>query len=270
MTRGAEAESGSREPASPRIGVRETTARELAQSLAEAAADSGVKLARRPWNRFEPDETDWWVVPSPEWPAHRMAKLYLKWANREDQTLFLALHVEKGLGEEVREAYDAPKGRRLIMDGAWDWWEFTEGLAAGQFRRAILSLHDRGLAPLLLEIEGSYVADPDAFDPYVYDFALDRFRYEIGPNSDLLHGQASEAAGLLGGLAGARDLSELGAALRRLSSNPWIWVDLMMGVPTQLEAADSGAADLRDAGWIWDGFAQAFPRWLASAGETRL
>ncbi|OPZ96698.1 MAG: hypothetical protein BWY70_01692 [Bacteroidetes bacterium ADurb.Bin408] len=39
----------------------------------------GKKLWLRPYNRYMPEVTEWWLIPDKEWPAYHNGKL-LTWA----------------------------------------------------------------------------------------------------------------------------------------------------------------------------------------------
>jgi hypothetical protein len=48
---------------------------EMARAVRESAELlEGRRYSPRPWNRFEPVNTDWWIVPSTDWPAYRYGK----------------------------------------------------------------------------------------------------------------------------------------------------------------------------------------------------
>lgn len=81
---------------------------------------SGVplELTARPWNRFEPLNTEWWLIPSTEWPAYRHGKFFFKTRNK-DRDLYCGLFVEKGLDPSIAVAF--PTGKRLVMDNTWTW-----------------------------------------------------------------------------------------------------------------------------------------------------
>ncbi|MDX1599901.1 MAG: hypothetical protein R3191_00145 [Anaerolineales bacterium] len=207
----------------------------LVDDVVALAARDQIDLSPRPWNRFEPDDTDWWLVPASDWPAHKHAKLFLHWLDRSDERAEAALHFEKGLGPEVRAAYDAPRGKRRIMSPDWAWYGLLESFADAQFREVLAAVKSQAKSVPVLRVEGGYVPDPDAFDPYAYIFKLDRFVYRVRAGSDALDVVSSEApAELLDPLKAVTSISELENTLVELTENPWLWMDLMIGLELKL------------------------------------
>jgi len=104
-----------------------------AQSLAHAVSEiASLKLTPRPHNRFAPDDTIWWLVPSSEWPAHKFGKFFFesrkeRLPDRSPDSIYFGLYVEKGLSPVVGSIYP----RTWIMDGDWFWAEFLEKLQSG-------------------------------------------------------------------------------------------------------------------------------------------
>src|SRR5208282_1908678 len=104
-----------------------------AQSLAGAVSDiASVKLTPRPYNRFAPDETIWWLVPSGEWPAFKFGKLFFepradRMPGGSPESIYFGFYVEKGLSPVVGNIYP----RSWIMDEEWFWDEFLGQLESG-------------------------------------------------------------------------------------------------------------------------------------------
>ena len=87
----------------------------------------------RPYNRFKPKETVWWVIPSKEWPAHRFAK-FMIW--RKNNKMYVGLNIEKGFGNELFELNLAPK--KLVIDNDWIWKKFKQDLTNGNLNEILL------------------------------------------------------------------------------------------------------------------------------------
>ena len=87
-------------------------ARHAAYTILEEMKGKGFeKIAARPWNKFDPDNTLWWVVPSTEWPAYKHGKLFFSRDRAPENSLFCGLHVEKGIDAKVESAYSSSKGK---------------------------------------------------------------------------------------------------------------------------------------------------------------
>ncbi len=239
--------------------------RQLADDLAQVAAQRDSSLTTRPWNRFEPDETEWWLVPGTEWPAYKYGKIFLHWTERKRQRARAALHVEKGLGRQAGPAYDAPRGRRLIMDEQWVWHLLVETLADGRFEARLAELWRRSPGRVELTVEAGYVADPDSFDPYAYEFGRDRYTFALTDDSGALTLEnAAAEAGLLQHLDSVHSLEDLAEVILTLTEEAWIWVDFMAGVPLQLAVESVGPGNLTLVSELWSDLEQFAP-WLRTA-----
>lgn len=93
------------------------TPRELCDDVKDVCAGEFNTLTARPWNRFEPDASLWWLVPSTDWPAYRYGKLYFDWLDKNDfSVMSCGLHVERGARSpssicvSVQEGHAVPHG----------------------------------------------------------------------------------------------------------------------------------------------------------------
>lgn len=82
-------------------------------------------LALRPFNRYDPTDTIWWMVPSNEWPAFKCSKLFVN--PTDDTEVFeVGLYLEKGHGVDVLLVNgDTPGNRTQVMDISWAWEKIT-------------------------------------------------------------------------------------------------------------------------------------------------
>lgn len=239
--------------------------RRLADDLVVIAAKHGHELTPRPWNRFEPDDTDWWLVPGGEWPAHKYGKLFLHWSDRAKAAARADLHVEKGLGQAVQAAYDAPRGRRRIMDEEWAWHHLLASMQDERLARALAAAAESARGPLRVTVQGGYVADPDSFDPYAYDFKQDRYEFIVRSQvGELDLRTARTAAGLLEPLDVVDSVQGLRSALTEMSANPWLWLDLMAGVQLRLGQSVADEPELATPADLWRQL-DHFGLWLRTA-----
>lgn len=239
--------------------------RRLAEDLAEAASREGFELTTRPWNRFEPDETEWWLVPSSDWPAYKHGKIYLRWKDSERRLGRACLHIEKGLGAETAPAYDAPRGRRLIMDRTWTWHLLKDPHSADGLQASLARLSARSPGRVEIALEVGYVADPDAFDPYAYDFGRDKFKYALTDDSQSLTlFEADAGAGLLENMETVRSVRKLAARVTALPGKAWTWVEFTAGVPIHLDAEPRAEGPTVLASELWTDLS-LFRPWLRAA-----
>jgi len=92
-------------------------------------------FAARPFNRYKPKESVWWVIPSKEWPAHRFAK-FIIWC--KNNKMYVGINIEKGFGNELFELNLASK--KLVIDNNWIWKQFKQDLANDKLNEILLDV----------------------------------------------------------------------------------------------------------------------------------
>jgi len=105
----------------------------LAHGIKEHYDSEKRPFVARPYNRFKPNETVWWVIPSKEWPAHRFAKFIIY---KENKKMYIGINIEKGFGPVLLEAKLAPE--KLIVKKDWEWNQFKQDLKNGKLNNVLL------------------------------------------------------------------------------------------------------------------------------------
>lgn len=232
--------------------INAITQRQIAVMLNKEAASQGFSLTLRPWNRFEPDVSDWWLVPTTEWPAFKYAKVFISHPELVDRDFYLSLHVEKGLGNEYVEAYPGPKSRRQQMKDDWAWHGLIHDLSNGSNQSEILAMSKAGKVEPVIFIEGMYAPDADSFDPYLYDYKKDQYYIVVGLKENVLEIISSSVeAQLLGRIDTVDSFDDLSYSLKKLTDNPWIWINYHVGF--FLSKPETGL-DSVDASKMWCSF----------------
>jgi len=138
----------------------------LAHEMREIAElVSGLNVSPRPWNRFEPKNTRWWLVPSTDWPGYHHGKLSFDPKDEKANVLYCGFDIEKGFAPIVGEGYPSTRRRNLIMRNSWTWHRFMKDLAGGVVADVVQEVADRTGKSLRLEFRADYASDPDDFDP---------------------------------------------------------------------------------------------------------
>lgn len=92
---------------------------------AELQKQLGEGLTARPFNRFEPADSIWWLVPSAEWPAFQYSKIFVNPLSATNK-YEVGLYLEKGHGVDVLLVNgDTPGNRTQVMDTSWAWEKIT-------------------------------------------------------------------------------------------------------------------------------------------------
>ena len=91
------------------------TVREAADNVLVAAEASGYHgLHALPFNRFDRQETTWWLSPSPGNPGYRHGKIMFTRRDAAPGDILVGLAMYR----------ETPKGRRYVMDPTWFWDRF--------------------------------------------------------------------------------------------------------------------------------------------------
>lgn len=91
--------------------VHVETSHALAHRVQKYAKPEFDWLDMRAYNRFEPEDLEWWLTPSSADPAYCNTKFYFAYELDEfggrTGLLTAGLHAEKGVGSEGQESYSA-------------------------------------------------------------------------------------------------------------------------------------------------------------------
>jgi len=238
---------------------------EVCKAIGAIAQQRFQKLSPRPWNRYEPDESSWWLVPSGDLPAYRYGKFYFDWAGSDRSALLCGLYMEKGIGEEAAQAYLSPKGRRYIMDSGWSWFTLLRDLQHG-IRNVVEALGQSLPFPIEFRIDGGYVSDPESFDRYASDLPWDVYTLHWLHSRGVFElAEAKREAKLLDQLGGVTNFAQLFEVLDSLSQNPWLWLDVFICIRLQIavkRSSETETSDLWQAGTMWDRFLSHLIPWV--------
>ena len=195
-------------------------------------------LVARPWNRFDPYQSQWYLVPSADWPAYRYGKF---WFGRSagGNRLSCSYYVEKGLDPALSAVF--PKGRKFIMGKNWLWHHVVSDIESGVFEQAATEVVRLSSQELTLELEGGYIEDPGSYDPQGPRPNWNRlvFGWREG-ELNLLESDTPDAH-----LATLQPVKSLTALVRRIGAmeaSGWTWIDLRLGLQFDIETSDPNLA----------------------------
>ena len=83
---------------------------------------SPQRFTLRPYQYQAPAFTEWWFVPSTEWPANRFSKLCFHRYRLAPEYIYIGFYVEQGLGTELVGLPDVKSSQ--IMQSNWYWHRF--------------------------------------------------------------------------------------------------------------------------------------------------
>jgi len=216
-------------------------------------------LTARPWNRFDPTNGPWYLVPSPEWPAYRHSKLAFTEKPEGSGILRCTFYVEKGADPSLASAY--PSGKRLVMNSGWAWYRIMQAMAAGEIDGVCRQVADATGASVNLWLDAGYLQDPESHDRVSEQEHWSYLTY------DLTDGELCLTSAQLGDpdiapLQACRKLTDLPSSIEATREIGWKWANLELGVECQLAPLEP-AGRLDDAWGGRDLWRRVFAPWTA-------
>jgi len=126
--------------------------------------DSYPHLVLRPFNRFDTPYTEWWIVPSSQWPAYKFSKFcFHRRPRSREGRLYIGYYVEKGLG---RSLHGLPEVQvKHIMQDDWYWHKFVSHTKSGLIERTAKEVCNSAEISVRILIEAhefNKVPEPDS------------------------------------------------------------------------------------------------------------
>lgn len=190
------------------------------------AAPKGKKYSPRPYNRYAPENSLWWIVPSTDWPAYKHGKITI--SKEQEGEMFFGLNIEKAIGREAAACYQSKRAQKIIMDVDWCWYGFYKGLSEGKITNAmdVIQKNTNGL-PLHFSFSAHIIDDPALFDPYSEHDYGDRvvWNYTEGCLNSII-----QPENFLYPLKKVNNISDLPGTINEISELHWLWIDVYIGV----------------------------------------
>jgi hypothetical protein len=220
------------------------------------------RLTARPWNHYEPLNTDWWLIPSTEWPAYRHAKVFFR-ARDANRVLYTGFYLEKGLSPRVAEAY--PTGKKLVMQENWAWHTFFDALAREDVTLAITSIFAQSGLPVRIELHAHLVEDPGSYDPYAPPMDQSWAAFDTQDGSLRLVDSVQQGR-MFEQVVASQAIPDLVEALAHLPNSDWTWVNLNLGVRLKMAplvpGRESVPMDTWNATIIWERCLLPWKPWI--------
>ena len=223
------------------IYVENRSPRRLCEAVAKVA-DS--KLARRPFNRFKPVETSWWLVPSPAMPFYRFGKFCFCWDEKKMDYIDCGYYVEKGIDPSLKSVFTSAKGKKLLMNSSWAWPDFLAFCNKRELEKALekISADSANSLPVYLKVAGGYVDDPTLYDPHSEKTLDDYFVFELSAaDRSLKVVEARRKSLQLKIFNRVKSLDQFVAALNSLDQEHFMWLRIFIFSRFAIENSNSDA-----------------------------
>jgi hypothetical protein len=245
--------------------------RVLTREVQDFAVNSN--LTARPFNRFKPNDTIWWLVPSTDWPAYEYGKLFFE--SRKER-MFCGYNLEKGVGIG-NDVYH----HSLLIKRDWVWNEFIANLRKNN--KNLLSilkyLESRELETCIV-ISASLVPTDNAQSFGSADSFLEQkaefqsTQIEFGINGDLsLSHKSIEANDIQRNIADyfkselleESDISKLASKISEANfpDSDWSWIDFYIGV-----YLSNTQKKVQTVAKLWEDYLEPWEPWLRKAHLT--
>ena len=239
------------------------TPRKMCEAIDDIGDGLGMKLSRRPWNRFKATHSSWWLVPSAKQPHHQFGKYFFDWGDDNLGSIVGGFYVEKGLDEALHVVYPSKKGAKLMMKPDWAWMTFIEDVKNGRFVELINEVAADLELNIEFHIDGGYVDDPNLYDPLSSKLQNDSYVLEYDQSSGKVGVQSAKRKGMhLKALNKATTLPKLAEILKDFGDDQWIWLNVMIAVRFQSPRETEVPADAWSGQKIWDDFLSHFTEWV--------
>lgn len=181
----------------------------------------------RPFNRFNPAYTEWWIIPSTEWPAYKFGKLcFHRRPCSPDGRLYVGYYVEKGLGRKLQGMPEV--SNNLIMKDDWHWHKFAALAQNGEIDAIAHRVCENVQAPVHVLVEAyafNRVPKPNE-ERKLPDDAVELVLNPIDVSWNLIRPGKNE----LRFVNEARRVAHLVSLIKDNSGLDFYWIDVVVGL----------------------------------------
>lgn len=238
------------------------TPRRICDLIASPAEKKAGKLTKRPWNRFKPDLTSWWLVPDSKIPHFKHGKYYFNWGDKNKSTLLAGLYIEKGLDEKLGVVYSSKKAKNFIMTPDWTWFKFIEDLKNKHFFE---KLKNQSPSPLSIEfvIDGGYVTEPTSFDPYQEKtLGWDQYLFSWNPENNLFSMTSSNRKAFILKLHHVKTIDDFVESIINCSKDEWLWMNIHIAVRLHINPSAKDNITTWNDKCIWNNYLSLLSEWI--------
>ncbi len=209
------------------------SARELCHEIKPCFADLFVNC----YNRFDADNSVYWLTPTGEIPSYKYAKFCFAPDDRYCSVLLAGLALEKGLNPEYSAMFGKSQGKKLAMTSDWAWNGFMSDMS-GEEIPATLNLIEEatGVTPIVM-VSGQYcIPGGEEFDPEKPRLKAEHLYFEAKSKKlTLIDYKPSPNQNPLSSLKQASTLSDLASRFETLPEKDFVWIDLLFALPLKID-----------------------------------
>lgn len=226
--------------------------RELRPSIAST-------FSLRPYNRFSPAFTEWWLIPrKEEWPAYRCSKFFVSNFQSPSESffrLYAGYYVEQGLGAELTGLPEVK--RNHIMHADWYWHSFLQHAQGGRLDDALKQVLESSNCPICILVDAyefNKVPEPDTEDR----FSHDSVQFTI-PSLELEFQLSKPGKEILSQFNTSPHIRSLARQLGSTKDLHFFWLDLHIGILLEYGNQERGSWDAAE---IWHNALDPWNAWV--------
>ena len=180
------------------------------------------------WDRFRPDSTGWYLVPSTSVIYYKYGKLFFSKEKETSDSIACGIFFEKGLGESLGSVYSTKQAKPLIMDKTWFWHKFIFESLSNDFPLKKENLNFYGNS-VNVKVEGGYVTEPNSFDPYrMRMLKWDKYVFKYDITQDMFSISESRRESFVLKLHHIKSFSDFISSLKELEKDEWLWLNVFI------------------------------------------
>ncbi|KAB2950838.1 hypothetical protein F9B85_13820 [Heliorestis acidaminivorans] len=196
-----------------------------AQSIAKLLDGCNSRFVARPWNRYEPENSLWWVVPSNKWPAYQYGK-YVFW--NVGNHLLCGIHVEKGFDQCVGPMLKKSSSQNLIIKQDWVWHRFLKDIEKGIVDASLQEIQKNCNVRPQIHIGAGLLGSDSTFDPSSPRSDELIFEYD---NGELKICKSIFPFDTITPLKTAKKLNQIPKLAPSIGGINWTWIDFYIVIP---------------------------------------
>lgn len=205
---------------------------ELVKEVKNHLNSENKKYTARPFNRFDPKNTTWWITPESEWPAYKYGKYMFR---MDEDIIYVGLNIEKGYGKELSGIVS----NKVIMNDEWIWHEFMKHAIAGDLEESFGSLGQKNHSDIIVFIgfgvfnqvkKGSECVSFDVALPNQITYILNEKNFKVQNKKEKLEAKEFET------LKKAESFQDVFKIINKINNLNYFWMDFFVGVPFKVSS----------------------------------
>lgn len=214
---------------------------------------AGLDLFTNSYDRYHPNNTTWWLIPSKEFPAFKYGKLFFKMTERG---MFCGYHIEKGINTEDDLRYSS-----FQMNSEWRWNKFMANLRTNDEKlvSALKKFASNELkSHILISAELTSASGKEKLEPALIEFEIDSYLNLHRQKMDVSKLQEKIASYFISEFQDEMSISKFASAISNYDMPGFdeLWINVYFGVYIPPNQEDMTAVKL------WKDYLENWEPWL--------